>query len=571
MSWLLKSVVRFHGRRLNRAFERAASRPHETQKSLLLDILGRNSETEFGRRYGFSNITTEEAFQTSVPVQEYEGLRPYVEKTMDGTKDVLTSETPIRFNVTSGTTGKPKFIPVTTQSQLRSAQLMALWFYRLLQDHPKALDHSFLLIASPAVEGYTGSGIPYGSASGVIYEDLPRLLRGSFAIPFLVSQIKDYNLRYYILARLALDRRVSLIGTANPTTLVRIAEAVRMHQDSLIQSIGEGKLCGKLPDLPIGGKEALVSTIEKGLRPNPSRARGLALAAQRRGYLRLGDCWPELRLIACWLGGSIGSQANKIFKHVDENIPLRDLGYHASEGSFTFPHQDHIPSGILALFNAYYEFVEEDDHDTASPAVRLSHQLEKGKAYSILITTPSGLYRYRINDIVEVTDWYQSTPLLKFLRKGRDMANITGEKVHVNQLIMAMGRVEKALGFLTTQFRVFPDVEGRRYEFQIEFGCDVPADFLQQKVIPGIDDALSEVNIEYGQKRQSMRLNPPCIVFMRRGWEREDRRRYVNSGRKDGQYKWQTLVHERTPVDLAFAQRRVEPPPQHRRAAEEEK
>ncbi|MFQ5950421.1 MAG: GH3 auxin-responsive promoter family protein, partial [Nitrospiria bacterium] len=416
------------------------------------------------------------------------------------------------------------------------------------------------LSASPAVEGHSSGRIPYGSATGVIYEKLPCLMRGSFAIPFLVSQIKDYNLRYYLLARLALGRRISLIGAANPTTLVRIAEAVRAYQDPLIRSIRLGRVCDKPLDLDFGGQEEVISTIGKGLKPNPTRARTLELAAQTRGYLRLGDCWPELRLIACWLGGSIGSQVNKIFDHFDQDISVRDLGYHASEGSFTLPYQDHSPSGILALFNCYYEFIQEDDLESKSPTVLSSHQLALGKQYSILITTLSGLYRYHINDIVEVTGWYRNTPLLKFIRKGRDMANIMGEKVHVNQLILAMSRVEKELGFPITQFRVVPKAAESRYEIHMEFGSDVPPDFLQKKVIPGIDEALSEVNIEYQQKRRSMRLNPPCIVLMHQGWEKEDRRQFVNSGRKDAQYKWQLLAPERTPIDLAFTHLKIESP-----------
>ncbi|MFQ5780162.1 MAG: GH3 auxin-responsive promoter family protein, partial [Nitrospiria bacterium] len=354
MNWLLKSIVRFTGKQLYRAFESATNNPHETQKSLLFNsILQKNSETEFGRQHAFKNIRTENDFRKFVPIQNEESLAPYIEKTLEGMKGVLTSDLPTRFNVTSGTTGKPKYIPVTFKSQVRTSQLMINWFYRSLQDHPELLDHSFLLIASPAVEGHSSGRIPYGSATGVIYEKLPCLMRGSFAIPFLVSQIKDYNLRYYLLARLALGRRISLIGAANPTTLVRIAEAVRAYQDPLIRSIRLGRVCDKPLDLDFGGQEEVISTIGKGLKPNPTRARTLELAAQTRGYLRLGDCWPELRLIACWLGGSIGSQVNKIFDHFDQDISVRDLGYHASEGSFTLPYQDHSPSGILALFNCY--------------------------------------------------------------------------------------------------------------------------------------------------------------------------------------------------------------------------
>jgi hypothetical protein len=559
MRWLIGNLIRLRGGMLFRSLEEAATDPQRVQQTLLLNLLKKNSETEFGKKHGFGNIGSGAAYRRQVPIQDYENLEPSIQKCLEGKRSILTSDPPVRFNVTSGTTGRPKYIPVTAESQRSTSRLMQQWLYRALKDHPALLDHASLLIASPAVEGRTPAGLPYGSATGLIYENLPRLLQRAFAIPFLISEIKDYHLRYFLLARFALGRRISFIGTPNPTTLVRMAEAAVRYPDLIIRSIEEGRLFPKGHPFDLSGHASVVADLEERVRPDRARARDLTQTAQRKGFLRLGDCWPDLRLIACWLGGSIGAQAHKLYDHFDRNVPMRDFGYQASEGSFALPYQDQTPSGILALYNGYYEFLPEGDLEKGATDSLSCHELEVGKQYAILLTTLSGLYRYHINDIIEVTDWYRKTPLIKFIRKGRDVANITGEKVHVNQLIAAVDAVKGTLALPLNQFRVIPHMEESRYDFYLELAEAVSSEFLLERVIRELDRSLSELNIEYRQKRDSLRLNPPRILIMRRGWEEEDRRRFVNSGRKDAQYKWQTLATAPTPLDHEFIQQKIDP------------
>jgi hypothetical protein len=552
MSWVIKNLVRLKGWPMYRFLERATENPEEVQRSLLLNILKQNAETEFGRKYSFQSIRNEADYQKVIPLQDYDAVEPYIKKSLNGKQHVLTADPVVRYNVTSGTTGNPKYIPITAAFQRLTLQLLQQWLYRSQRDHPRMLDHSLMLITSPAVEGRTQDGTPYGSATGLIYENLPNLLQGSFTIPFLVSRIKDYNLRYYTLARLALERRISFIGTPNPTTLVRVAEAAVHHQDLLIQSVKMGRLCEGNQAFNLGGHEDIITALEENLRPNPDRARFLSNIVEKKGRLRLGDCWPELQMIACWLGGSMGAQVHKLYDHFNQEVPVRDFGYQASEGSFALPFQDQTPSGILALFNGFYEFIPEEEMEKDLSRLLLSHQLEAGRQYSVILTTHSGLYRYRINDIIEVTGWHKNTPLIKFVRKGRDMANLTGEKVHVNQIIEAMNIIMVDLRLSLNQFRVIPNIEKVRYEFYLELNRDLPLEVVRDQVIPGIDRALSRLNIEYLQKRKSLRLNMPSVFIMGQGWEREDRRRFVNSGRKDAQYKWQILSERITPLDQDF-------------------
>jgi hypothetical protein len=347
-----------------------------------------------------------------------------------------------------------------------------------------------------------------------------------------------------VTARFALASRVSFIATPNPSTLVRLAALSVEHQEKLIRAIHDGTLGIDSP-----GQRDVCDRLAAGLKPDPSRASILAQVVERRGFLRLADCWPDLKLIGCWTGGSVIAYTRKLPAHYNDT-PLRDLGYLASEGRITVPCQDHTPSGILALRSGYYEFIAEEDADAPQPPVLSSHELEQGKRYSILLTTTGGLYRYKINDIVEVTGLYHRAPLLAFIRKGGEMANITGEKMHVNHFIQAIDEVRRRFNLDIEQYRAMPDFAKSRYEIYLELATPAALGTLRDEVLPELDRALARVNLEYDQKRRSKRLGAPCLHLMSQGWADAALRRHIAAGKRDTQYKWRILCHEQSAENL---------------------
>lgn len=544
MGRLARTLIRLRGFPASRRLDKSADRPEAAQQTFLLTLLRTNAGTVFGKAHGFDRIRAEADYRRQVPIQDYEGFRPYVNRIIAGERSVLTAADPHMLNMTSGTTGEPKYIPVTRESLHHGSSFSLQWVYRALQDHPSFLDHAFVGIVSRAIEGQTPSGLPFGSASGMLYRRIPRLIRSTYAIPYLVSEIRDYDRRYFVTARLAMGARVSYIGTPNPSTLIRLAETGMQHSDSIIRAIHDGTLGVDISDQP-----EIAARLASRLSPDPTRAKTLTHIAEHTGALRPADCWPDLRLIGCWLGGGVGMQAHKLTAYYGE-VPMRDLGYLASEGHFTIPHQDHTPSGILSLHTNYYEFIPENAIDGPQPAVLLSHELELGAYYAILVTTAGGLYRYDIHDIVQVTGFYRNTPLLAFIRKGRDMTSITGEKMHANHLLLALEHIRQRYNVsLVEQFRVVPNVEERRYDIYAELKADVSHERLRKEVIPDLDGALAQVNVEYAEKRRSRRLAPPCLHLMRPGWAASEYQRGMAAGKRDTQYKWQILFPEPRPDD----------------------
>jgi len=178
-------------------------------------------------------------------------------------------------------------------------------------------------------------------------------------------------------------------------------------------------------------------------------------------------------------------------------------------------------------------------------------QLQAGERYFVYVTNASGLYRYDMNDIVEVAGHYGKTPLIRFIQKGKGVVSFTGEKLYEVQVIAA---VDQALGSLRGSYHfiaaVAELVDGTtpRLVYLIEFD-DPVADHDGAALVDRLDAALGGQNDEYLTKRKSLRYGPPVIRVVHSGEFDRYRRRMVESGqRADGQFKVLRLTS-----DTAFA------------------
>jgi hypothetical protein len=157
-----------------------------------------------------------------------------------------------------------------------------------------------------------------------------------------------------------------------------------------------------------------------------------------------------------------------------------------------------------------------------------------------------------------VTGFYNRTPLISFVRKEGETASITGEKLHVNHLILALNEVRQSSHLNIEQFRAAPDYAANRYHIYLEIKGHVSNAFLKNEVLPLIDGALARVNVEYAQKRASRRLAAPRLHLMRAGWSSEISRRHIIAGKRDTQYKWPLLCPEPHAEDAPFILRTIE-------------
>jgi hypothetical protein len=294
--------------------------------------------------------------------------------------------------------------------------------------------------------------------------------------------------------------------------------------------------------LPASGytAEQAAAEIQSRIRPEPERARGLRRILDEHGSFVPGRCWPELQLIGCWLGGSAAIHAQRVAGHLGPSVPLRDLGLLASEGRFTIPVEDRTAAGPLAVHTSFFEFVPEEAIESEAPPVLLAHELEEGRRYYVILSGANGLYRYDINDVVQVEGFHGKTPRVRFVRKGRDMVSITGEKLHLNQIQSAISAAEKEAGVEVWQFRIIPDVAAQRYDLLVE-PCAPVAGAAGTRFRDAFDRALSAANVEYLSKRRSRRLHMPHLHLMRRGWAEALCRADFRAGKREAQYKWPAI------------------------------
>ncbi len=506
--------------------------PEAGQRAVLERILAANGETAFGRRYEFSRLRGVAAFQDALPISDYEAHRPWIDRIQAGERAVLTADEPYMFSLTSGTTGAPKFVPVNGSSRRSVRQLSSMWLYRAGLQHAGLLDRRSLVVVSPAIEGHTSGGLPFGSSSGHIYQNAPWTLRRKYAVSYPVFTIKDFEAKYYCIMRFALEHRVSFLATPNPSTVLKLVETADLRRDTLVRDITGGTLDSSV-DVPPEVRRQLTPH----LRPNPGRARALAAMVERTGALAPKEYWPDLALIGCWKGGSVGATLGRLQSWFAPGVPFRDIGYLASEGQMTLPIQDNGCAGVLALDANFYEFIPEGEIEGYRGRSLTAWQLEPGASYYVLVTTPAGLYRYDMNDIVRVAGFFNRAPLLEFVRKGRDMVSLTGEKLHVGQLVQAVVAAQRATGVEAVYFRALGHPDSCRYSLELEFSQGPIADDAATRLGAAIDRELARLNIEYDQKRRSGRLAAPTVRVMARGWSARRIQGKIAARGRDVQFK----------------------------------
>src|SRR5690606_24218112 len=299
MSKQAKLLFDILGPRTLSRFDARCEHPMPEQEKLLRSLLSENADTEFGRRYDFASIDSFSGFQKRVPISDYEDLEPYIEAARNGAADQLTSERPVFYAKTSGTTGASKYIPVTPASRRSKAQLMRVWLSGFFRDHPGVLDGKVLQLTSPEVEEYAPDGTPCGAEAGHAYRNMPRVMRGVYPVPYEVCEIPDYQARYYALLRLALPHPVTAIGTPNPSTILLLARQLGENTERLIRDVRDGTL-----DPGVELSPELRELFEEMLEPDPERAAFLEQAASAgEGRLAPRHVWPEMEVLACWKGG----------------------------------------------------------------------------------------------------------------------------------------------------------------------------------------------------------------------------------------------------------------------------
>ena len=547
--WLINTMLMLVGGSQTIRLKRWSRRPRHAAEKTLRDILTYAKDTVYGREHHFERIlsatTSEDLFRLYrmyVPVNEnFETLRPYVEKHMHGEQDILFPGKPDMYATTSGTTSAPKWIPMT-HKYLKDVygKMSHIWTWNFVKHRSRIFGGHIFTTVGKELEGYAPDGTIYGAVSGVLVRDIPEIIKKHYTAPACVMSIGDYTARNYTLMRLAMQHRdVTLWATANPSTILELLRTVSENTEELIRDIELGTLTEdfEIPDL-------IREELEAYMSPRPERAEELRQILARTGRLDPKDFWPWLQYLSTWKCGNTKIYMDKYMDAFDWNKTFyQELGYIATECRFGFSLDDKNDSVLFPQFH-YYEFVAEEELDSPRKHFLQIDELEHGKRYCAYVTTYSGLYRYNMNDLVEVGGKYYDTPTVHMISKVNGIVSMTGEKLYEPQFIEAVHQAEEQTGIPTKFFVGFADVEQSLYHFYFEFRDEAVNQEQADEFARVVDEKLQHINLEYESKRKSFRLAEPQAHLLLSNAYSRFKAACLKDGFRDGQFKFNLLMQD---------------------------
>ena len=347
--------------------------------SRLRGLLERHAGTEFGRAHGFGAIRSPEEFREAIPPMNYEDHRSWIEHAANGERGVLACDELLGFERSSGTSSRPKWIPLTAGLQEEFACGLAAWFGGWRTRRPEVFAGRAYWALSPAgmAAETTPGGLPVGMTGDAAY------------FPEAVG------------ARLA---------------------------DWLVVP----NLSGDLSALFDETAETLLATPDLGLVSvwSPTFLLGIDAAVQRRRPGKTwSDLWPKLALASCWADASSAPWIPLLRERLG-TVAIEPKGLLATEGITSLPDAtDGSPR--LAAECHWHEFLDEEGRFTELRDLKL------GCDYEVLLTTAGGLFRYRSGDRVRVTAT-NGLPRLRFTGRSGAVSDLVGEKLHESEVLAAL-------------------------------------------------------------------------------------------------------------------------------------
>ena len=547
--WLINFMLMLVGGSQTLRLRFWSRKPRHTAEKTLRDILTISRDTVYGKEHHFDRIlsatSAEDLFRLYrlyVPVNNsFETLRPYVERHKHGEENVLFPGKPDMYATTSGTTSEPKWIPMT-HKYLKDVygKMSHIWTWNFVKHRSRIFGGRIFTTVGKECEGYAPDGTLFGSVSGVLVRDIPQIIKKHYTAPASVMAIPDYGTRNYVLMRLALQYRdVTLWATANPSTILELLRTLNENTEQMINDIEKGTISEDV-DIPY----AIRSELDAYVAPHPERAAELRQILAEKGHLYPKDFWPWLQYLSTWKCGNTKIYMDKYMDQFDwDKTFYQELGYIATECRFGFSLDDTNESVLFPQFH-YYEFVEESELDSPHKHFLQIDELELGKRYCAYVTTYSGLFRYNMNDLVEVGGFYKNTPTVHMISKVNGIVSMTGEKLYEPQFMDAVHQAEAETGIKTKFFVGFAEVEESKYHFYFEFQDEKIDQEQAEAFTKVVDEKLQHINLEYESKRQSFRLHAPETHILLSNAYARFKAACLKDGFRDGQFKFNLLMQD---------------------------
>ncbi len=530
--------------------DRATKEPMKAQRKTLNRILRWNKNSELGKKLGLGEINSIQEYQAKVPLSTYADYEAYVEYMIKNKgKNPMFTGPNIRYCSSSGSVGKPKILP-------KSA--MDLWNMQchgfsctlaVTKRHLAKLGKKMPAQIGPLVLILTGHPLEDGKmcngAGQVPLTYLKPITRFFCTSPtsLLYPEHEELLDTSYLQLRFALENRdVTYLGSLVATLLTTMFDYLEENWEMLCDDIEKGIINPNIKITP-----ELYRAYSKKFKPNPERAAELRREFQKGFDTPIATrIWPNLTWAYGMVGSNLKVYVDKLRKSIGD-IPLHNMGFAAAEGFFSMPTELDVHDGVLLPHCLFFEFIpvnddEEDPDESATPL--LISELEIGKKYEIVVTNYSGLYRYRMEDVVVVTRMYNNTPEIEFLYRRNLGMNLANEKTTTEMVDAVVRDLEQEMDneFIGHSLYADHSTNPPRYCMLIESKKPVSEED-RQKYIQIVDDKFSEYNEKYFKYRRWGMINTPEVLFLKEKtyW---DYREYLRSqGKVLNQIKPVTIIN----------------------------
>ncbi|MCH8804797.1 MAG: GH3 auxin-responsive promoter family protein [Planctomycetes bacterium] len=524
-------IARAHAARTLKRFLRLLRHANAAQERAAARAVAEVARSDFAKKHRLDRVRSTADLRNALPLQTFDDLRPYIDRVAAGETNALFSpgRRVLMLAKTSGTTARSKRIPVTPNFVADYRRGWNIFGLKMLHDHPAAILRAILQSSGRYDEEHTSGGIPCGAITGLLARTQKRIVRRYYVGKPEIAELADPRSRYYTLMRLGAARDVAFAITANPATLIRMAQVANEESETLIRDVRDGTVS---PAIVCDDRKR--RPLEAGLKPNPQRAAVLAGLRAKHGLLRPREFW-KLEFLACWTGGSMGQYLDRLAEWYGD-APVRDIGLLASEGRVSIPLQDQTPTGVLDVQSAFFEFIPIEQCQATDPATLTADELEVGHDYIVVLSNTAGLLRYRLDDVVRVHGRLEQVPLIEFLYRAGRVASVAGEKLTENQVTTAVRTACQKVGIAEIDFVLGPCWDDPPH-YRLSCPGPIPPEFSS-----AVDLALGAVNEEYSSRRKSFRLGDLQV----RGLAADaitamDRRLLARRGSTPEQYKRQCL------------------------------
>ena len=434
--------------------------PEEVQAELLKKLLEKTKNTEYGKKYLFSEISNYKEYAQRVPIRSYEDYEPIIERCRRGETNLIWP-TPIKwFAKSSGTTNaKSKFIPVSEDS-LEDCHFAAgkdlLCIYLNNNPNSKLFTGKSLRLGG-SKEIYKENGTSFGDLSAILIDNMPFWAEFSSTPKNEVSLMHDWETKMSAIVNETVQENVTSLAGVPSWMLVLLNNVL-----------------------------------------------------QKTGTESIFETWPNLEV---YFHGGVSfvpymTQYQKILP--DPSFKYYEI-YNASEGFFAIQDKNNSDELLLMLdYGIFYEFIPIEHNETAEKAIPLG-EVELNKNYAVVITTNAGLFRYKVGDTIKFVSL--NPYKIKVTGRTKHHINVFGEELIIENAEEALKKTSLLTNAEIVDYTagpVFMDGKNKgAHEWIIEFNR--PPENIE-KFVEILDKNLQEINSDYEAKRYlNMTLNLPKV------------------------------------------------------------